>query len=223
MLEILFIIFSLLLGVFFFFYLKEEKKAKKLKRYSSCEEKKGIEFERDIINEIKKSQPKAKILTNIIIPNGVKGGTTEIDVLVLTEKGFYCLECKNYSGLVVGKPEDKKWTIFYNKDYKKTFYSPIEQNKRHIMCLRKMFPKFYFHNIVVFSNTTKLSDVLWKNKDVMTFNGFKWFISKGLSNKKSIETESVVESVYDYLKKFENKGRDTHIEYVKRVQKVANL
>lgn len=191
-------------------------KAKKVKKINIEETEKGQAFEKEVADFLN-SCPDAKVLKNLIIPNGRKGGTTEIDLVILSTKGFYALECKNYSGYVVGKPDEKNWTICYNYNgYKKnvSFYNPLLQNAGHITALRRMFPKYYFQSIVLFSNNTAIEKDLFKRKDVMNYNGFKRYFNEYFSKRKSTETQAVVDSTYEYLKSFENKNRDAHIDYV---------
>lgn len=218
---VLLIIITLILGLVGL-YFKTEYDAKQLAKYSSEEAKKGAEFELEVVEEIKKLYPTAKVLHNLILPKK-KGGTTEVDVLVLTNKGFFVLECKNYNGFVVGKPNSKKWTIFYHKKYKKTFYSPIVQNRNHVFALRDMFPKYYFTNMVIFSDNSKLVKEIFKAKEVKTFRGFVWFLKNALERKKVVYTEAEVEAVYNFLAPFVNGDRNAHIQYVKKVQQKESV
>lgn len=216
--SVFFIIFSILVLGLGCLYLKTEYYAKQLAKYSSEEAKKGAEFELEVVEEIKRQHPNAKVLHNLILPTKY-GKTTEVDVLVLTNKGFFVLECKNYNGFVVGKPNTKKWTIFYHKKFKKTFYSPIVQNRGHVFALRNMFPKYFFTNMVIFSDNSKLAKDIFKANEVKTFKGFVWFLSNTLNKKKAIYTDAEVESVYNFLAPFVNGDKNAHIEYVKNIQK----
>ena len=203
------------LGCFYFFYIRNNMQSKSIQKIVTEEKNKGIEFEEEVAKYLE-GKP-VKVLRNLIIPNGKKG-TTEIDLVVLSTKGFYVLECKNYSGYVIGGEDEHNWTISYKyKNYKKniSFYNPLKQNSGHVTALRKMFPKYYFQSVVLFSDNTGLSNNLFKRKDVMQLKGFKWFMENAFSKRKETETEAVVESIYDYLKAYENKGREAHIAYVK--------
>lgn len=210
----------ILLGlvVFAVLYNNENRKANKLKRYSSLSDKKGAEFEEEVVKTIKELFPEGKVLQNVIIPNGNGKGTTELDILILSKRGNFVLECKNYSGFVVGQEEDDYWTIFYNKTYKQRFYSPLRQNARHVKCLRNLQPKFYFQNIVLFSNNTRLSKELFKNENVMRHDTFKNYLTNVVRKKEIDDTEDSVEMLYDWLSKYQSTDKTKHIEYVKKVQ-----
>ncbi|MCM1328085.1 MAG: NERD domain-containing protein [Ruminococcus sp.] len=74
-----------------------------------------------------------KIIRNAYIP--YNGGTSEIDLILLTEFGIYVIESKNYSGWIFGSENNKYWTVSYNKNTKERLYNPILQNNSHIRAL----------------------------------------------------------------------------------------
>lgn len=74
-----------------------------------------------------------KILRNLYIP--YNGGTSEIDLIMLTEFGIYVIESKNYSGWIFGNENNKNWTVSYNRNTKEKLYNPIWQNNTHIKAL----------------------------------------------------------------------------------------
>ena len=48
------------------------------------------------------------VLKNLYLP--MKGKTTEIDLLMIHEKGIFVFESKNYSGWIFGNEKYKMWT-----------------------------------------------------------------------------------------------------------------
>ena len=70
-----------------------------------------------------------KTICNVYIPH--KGKTTEIDVVMVHEKGIFILESKNYSGWIFGSAEQHKWTQSLQNGEKHQFYNPIKQNATH--------------------------------------------------------------------------------------------
>lgn len=75
----------------------------------------------------------SKVLCNIYMP--YRGGTSEIDVLMLHEKGIFVFESKNYSGWIFGSAEQRQWTQCLANKEKRKFYNPLMQNKTHINAL----------------------------------------------------------------------------------------
>ena len=96
--------------------------------------------------------------TNLYIP--YKGRTTEIDVLMLHQKGIFVFESKNYSGWIFGSENQQKWTQALNGK-KNQFYNPIHQNNTHIKALSEYLtlpPKSFF-SYIVFSERCELKCV----------------------------------------------------------------
>lgn len=88
-----------------------------------------------------------KILCNVYVP--YQGKTSEIDIILIHEKGIYVLESKNYSGWIFGSAEQKNWTQCFNKNKKYQFYNPILQNQTHINALSNFLklPKICLNHI----------------------------------------------------------------------------
>lgn len=101
----------------------------------------------------------SKSLHNIYIP--YRGKTSEIDVLLVHEKGIFVIESKNYSGWIFGNAEQANWTqCLPNKD-KNKFYNPIKQNRTHINALSRFLEidKNKMTSFIVFSERCELKKV----------------------------------------------------------------
>jgi len=79
--------------------------------------------------------PEEQILRNVYIPIG-GDKTSEIDLLVVSKKGIFVMECKNYGGNIYGDARRKRW-IQYVGNKKSYFYNPLMQNRVHCENLRK--------------------------------------------------------------------------------------
>ena len=85
-------------------------------------------------------------LTNIHILRNVylrkdDGTTTEIDILVICQKGILVFEVKNYGGKVYGRSDKKEWKQYFPKSPKAfPLYNPIWQNHGHIKAIKKIIP-----------------------------------------------------------------------------------
>lgn len=101
----------------------------------------------------------SKSLHNIYVP--YRGKTSEIDVLLVHEKGLFVIESKNYSGWIFGSAEQQKWTQCLNKNTKEQFYNPIKQNRTHINALSQFLEidKAKMKSFVVFSERCELKKV----------------------------------------------------------------
>ena len=59
------------------------------------------------------------VLKNLYLP--MKGKTTEIDLLMIHEKGIFVFESKNYSGWIFGSEDQLKWTQCFKSRSTRTF------------------------------------------------------------------------------------------------------
>ena len=102
------------------------------------------------------------VFSNVIVPR-TKGptSTSEIDVLMLHEKGIYVIESKNYSGWIFGSADQRNWTVSLNANTKERFYNPIKQNRSHIKALANHLglEEEAFRSFIVFSERCELKKV----------------------------------------------------------------
>ncbi|MGE4321138.1 MAG: nuclease-related domain-containing protein [Acholeplasmataceae bacterium] len=104
--------------------------------------------------------------------------SSQIDNLLLTTKGLYVMEAKNYNGHIFGSEHQEKWTMTVKhtntkrarsgRTYKTThiskhsFYNPLKQNQTHInkiVKLMEIHQNIPIYNIVVFGQNAVLRDV----------------------------------------------------------------
>lgn len=75
--------------------------------------------------------------TNLVLESGYNTPYTEIDELIVSRFGIFCIEQKDYKGVVLGKTHDKKWTQCM-RNYRGTFMNPGHQNYKHRKSLEKL-------------------------------------------------------------------------------------
>lgn len=99
------------------------------------------------------------VLKNIYVP--YRGKTSEIDLLMIHEKGIFVFESKNYSGWIFGSTDQLNWTQSLQNGEKHRFYNPIRQNQTHIKALAEYLnmPTSSFTSYIVFSERCSLKSV----------------------------------------------------------------
>ena len=144
------------------------------------------------------------ILTNIYIPRS-DGSTTEIDLLMLNEKGIYVLESKNYSGWIFGDEKSKMWTQTLKGGKKSRFFNPIWQNKAHITALDEYLDRKYtnlMYSFIIFSERCELKKISYTSSNVVLLKRNQ--LIKNLRNHMEELPASLsgqeVESIYTDLK-----------------------
>jgi ssDNA-binding Zn-finger/Zn-ribbon topoisomerase 1 len=101
-----------------------------------------------------------KILRNIYIPKD-DGGTTEIDIVFISQKGIFVIESKNYSGWIFGDEKSAYWMQMLPNKQKNQFYNPILQNRNHIKWLKNYlwingYNDVSMYSFIVFSERCEL-------------------------------------------------------------------
>ncbi len=164
--------------------------------------------------------------------------TAQIDNMLITPKGLYVIEAKNYNGHIFGSEKQENWTMtvkhvnrkksrsgkVYTKTHisKHSFYNPIRQNQTHInkiiklMDIHKAIP---IHNIVVFGPKAYLRDVTHSNQVfVINSNQIKNLImNQEKSIEKEVETEEMMNFVDDliYHNIIDKKEKRDHVRRIK--------
>ena len=104
----------------------------------------------------------AKFLYNIYVPTASEK-TTEIDLLLITHKGIFVFESKNYSGWIFGNERQTQWTQTLcdgRSSQKNHFYNPIMQNNGHIKHLKNIIGTATpVYSVIVFSERCTLKNV----------------------------------------------------------------
>lgn len=168
----------------------------------------------------------AKFLFNVYIPKS-NGKTTEIDVIMITGKGLFVFESKNYSGWIFGNEENKTWCQTLpkgrGKSNKENFYNPIMQNRTHIKHLKALVGENVpMWSVITFSERCTLKKIFVKSNDV-------WVVKRnqivdvvaGITGRisENLITDSDVEMIYEKLYPYtqiDESVKQKHIEDIRK-------
>ena len=160
-----------------------------------------------------------KIIRNAYIP--YNGGTSEIDLIMLTEYGIYIIESKNYSCWIFGSEKDRNWTAKYiNKT--NTFYNPIKQNDGHIKALTNylQITDNGINSLIIFGGGAELKKVPKNTKkrqiiyDYQMIDMFEYEMRK-----QKIFTEAYIEKLYNLLEPTTHITEDVRQKHIADVQR----
>ncbi|MBQ9277973.1 MAG: NERD domain-containing protein [Lachnospiraceae bacterium] len=88
-----------------------------------------------------------KVLYNVFVPyekrNGVYQKANELDAVVITQMGIYCLEIKNQKTTFIIKNDEDDAICLYPNGNKELKHNPFKQNKGHISALKKYIDENY--------------------------------------------------------------------------------
>lgn len=97
---------------------------------------------------------KKHLMTNLYIPTE-KGHTTEVDLIMINQRGIFVFESKNYSGWIFGAENRKQWMQTFKNGIKNQFFNPIWQNKGHVKALMTasgLEDEAYYYSYIVFGD-----------------------------------------------------------------------
>lgn len=138
-----------------------------------------------------------KILDNLLLPSSGNLSATQIDHVVVSNYGIFCIETKAYKGWIFGSANQEYWTqVIYR--YKKRFYNPLRQNYAHVKAIEELvkplYPKAQIISLVVFPYADKLkisgTDLVGCARDV---------VEKIESYKVQVFTDSERDKIYEIL------------------------
>jgi hypothetical protein len=136
---------ALILGLLFGFLIKNSYQYRLM-----VNQNRGESYVRNVIVS-KFHPPNFHLLNNVTLP--FQDGTTQIDHILISTKGIFVIETKDYSGWIIGDETSGQWTqVRYS--FRNKFQNPLHQNYRHIKAVQQhleFLPKQSIHSIVVFS------------------------------------------------------------------------
>lgn len=114
------------------------------------------------------------VLHDIMLPSVARTGTTQIDHVVVSPYGVFCVETKAHKGWIFGRASDKYWTqVIYRSKHR--FYNPLRQNYAHQEALEDIistdYPNLPVIGLVAFPSAERLkvtgSNSVGRAKDVL--------------------------------------------------------
>lgn len=170
------------------------RKKSKIYRY-------GIQGEKSVAKLLCKLNNKYMVYNDITIGGKERGA--QIDHLVLSPYGIFCIETKNMRGTILGRERDQEWiqikTGKGGTKYEKKFYNPCKQSKGHVNAIKNLlkhsdFKEALIYSIVVFDDTKYInlkvqggSTAVLKAEGLIEFITSKRYSSLTLDKLKRIE------------------------------------
>ena len=169
----LIIVFTVIIFIIVINFILKEKEFRNTTYYKNTKNSlffmnKGQSGEYDLFSRLEQLEKQgAKFLFNLYLPMGYNR-TTEIDMVMLSHRGIFVFESKNYSGWIFGNEHQSQWTVVYKGGRKERLVNPIKQNNLHIQCLRKCIDiETSISSVVVFSENCTLKKVTVSNTNVI--------------------------------------------------------
>ena len=152
----------------------------------------GIDGENRVKEELKELKGKGYKIINGVYLKG-KTLTQEIDSLVITPKGIFNIETKNYAGdISINKYGDWIRTKKGNTSYLK---NPCEQIERHKRCIKEIVGNVKINDIIVIANSKTTIEGLKNCKvKVIKYSGLSEYI-EGFKAEKKYDVDEVYKKI----------------------------
>lgn len=185
----------------------------------------GLKGEYYTAKKLEKLPGYHRLLVNAYIPKA-KGGTTEIDVLLIHETGVFVFESKNYGGWIFGDEASKNWTQTFPSGKKQRFYNPIKQNIGHINALKSLLSHIsekHFKSIIVFSERCVLKKVTVDSPEIIVIKreSLEKVLIKEINSSNAVFTSEQIDEIYNQIKPYCNVSatvKYSHIENIGNVK-----
>lgn len=171
----------------------------------------------DEISKIAKKH-KFKILRNVYIgfkDKFNKQKYTEVDIILISKKGIFVIEAKNYTGTLKGSKEDKLLTIQYNSGKKFNIYNPILQNDTHMWAVSNFLniSEDNIKSLIIFSDSTNFR---FRSKNIIKLKDLDNTL-KSISKMNDIFTQSKVNSYFKELKSRTKVSKNIQTRHINQV------
>ncbi len=123
--------------------------------------------------------------------------TSQIDHLVVSTYGIFCIETKAYKGKIYGKEFSHEWTQYLSNGSHK-FLNPLFQNYGHIIAVQNVVDNYYpdmpYFSIVAFSGEADIKNIEVE-KSVVCKMARIADVVRSLSNEEVISEEELLNLV----------------------------
>lgn len=200
------------ISVIMYFYTKPAIPAKE-------EELDGYSLEKKVMKQLN-SMFHTNPVPNVVLQH--TKGTAEIDIVQVTRKGIFVVECKYRTDEVSGSAIEYFWDVTRNGKKIAAMYNPIKQNANHIRTLESYLKKEEIEAPAVYNVVVIVAKELSiKELDQIDTNTV---LVQGLSDLKKLDSlpdELTDKQVLEFQAIIERKEsteyqRRKHVEYVKK-------
>ena len=124
----------------------------------------GRSGERYVSRQLRRLDPaRYKLLNDVMLPSRGNSAATQIDHIVVSNHGIFCIETKGYKGWIFGDAYQEQWkqVIFH---YKGGIYNPLWQNFAHTKAIEELLDRQRLKKLIV-------SLVVFPNADMLKISG----------------------------------------------------
>ena len=205
-------LFVAAISVIMYFYTKSAVPAKE-------EDLDGYSLEKKVMKQLN-SMFHTNPVPNVVLQHAK--GTAEIDIIQVTRKGIFVVECKYRTDEVSGSAIEHSWDITRNGKKIAAMYNPIKQNANHIRTLESYLKKegieapTVYNVVVIVAKELSIKELDQIDTDTVLVQGLSDLkkldsLPDELTDKQVLEFQAIIER-----KESTEYQRRKHVEYVKK-------
>lgn len=181
----------------------------------------GKNGERFVNRKLRELDPtKYKVLDDLLLPSSGNTKTTQIDHVVVSNYGIFCIETKAHKGWIFGNANDQYWRQIIYK-YKGEFYNPLRQNYVHVKALEALikpqFPSAPIFPFIIFPSASKLkisgTTIVGNGRDT---------IAKIKTHTNSVISDIDRDKIYEILNNSDIKDKESRKLHIKDARELKN-
>lgn len=153
----------------------------------------------------------------------LRGGTTQIDHILISRFGVFVIETKNYGGWIFGSQDARYWTqVFYRAKFR--FQNPIRQNYLHVRSVQQLLdflPASAIQSAVVFTGDAEFKTAVPSGvfpleefltyverhvSEVLSLNRVQFCVGRLEMARASVTRETDIEHIQRLRQRFGNNG-----------------
>lgn len=170
----------------------------------------------------------ALILHDVLI-DGAQGLTSQIDMVMIDRKGIYVVEVKMYNeAKIYGDGKKKQW-YYYKNGSKYSIYSPLMQNRKHVLYLKDFLKEFgeipFFSVVTIICEDFKITNI---NSDTdhpdtvvcSSLPAMKRAIDMLSKDKPDTLNSEQRQKIYNYIENNQYKGKQVRNEHVAKIKEM---
>ena len=166
--------------------------------------------------------PGAYVLRDVLI-DGSGDHKSQIDVLVIGNKGIYVVEVKTYSDAkIYGNTNNSTW-YYYSYGKKYDIYSPLKQNQKHVQYLKNFLKDFgeipCFSILTILCDDFKVSgDLDGKTAICSSLPAMKSVLYKLAEVNADVLDEAQKLQIYNFIQENQYAGKEARVEHKENVK-----
>lgn len=205
---------------------RRSRRKKRQKEFIQRQKKKGDEGERATEVLLNRVRGCKKVLRQVYVPKE-EAGTSELDLVMIHEKGIFVVENKYYGGRIYGDERKLYWLQVFKGGKRRLFYSPVKQNQTHIRNLKRLLEgrvpwETPYVSVIIFNGAGKLKRAAVDPDTAVVASGkkAKRRLKRRMRRMKRVLTRGQIDEISRFLDQRAKGSKRVRKQHEKQFEKV---